>query len=434
MEGGEGDAGGRGRGSLTARSAASGAAGPPRGSAGDERGAHLADRSAVGVVVERPVAPKARDVGSRVEAVCAEVDAVHPGRGCELRRAGAGRLGAVGLEARRDLLAGIPHRRAVHVGRRRRRGRRGVGNLVGRRLGYEDVAQGDAERLRRHLRHLGVQPLPHLHAAVGHEAGAVRVHVDERARLVEHLGGEGDAKLGRRRGQPALAEAVLGIESADGLPPALQPPRLLEHLLPADRDPVELELLPVVRKIALAVEVELPDLLWGLPKLPCDALHDLLYHHHPLRAAKASEGRVGGLIGPTDVPDSSHVGDPVAVVNVQQRAVHDRGAQVERVARVVVEVGIQGDQTALRGEAHLVARQESVPLPGRLHVLVAVEDEAHRPARVVCRNGAGDVTKGPAGLFPPKPAAEPLCFGDNLVGGNPEAPSDDLLVLGRSLS
>ena len=62
----------------------------------------------------------------------------------------------------------------------------------------------DAELLRHHLRNLGVEPLPHLGAAVVHKHGAVGIDMHERARLVEVLQGEGDPELDGRERQPLL--------------------------------------------------------------------------------------------------------------------------------------------------------------------------------------------------------------------------------------
>ncbi len=43
--------------------------------------------------------------------------------------------------------------------------------------------QRHPQRLRHHLRNLGVEPLPHLHATMGEQHGAVSVDVDEGASL-----------------------------------------------------------------------------------------------------------------------------------------------------------------------------------------------------------------------------------------------------------
>ena len=74
-----------------------------------------------------------------------------------------------------------------------------------------------------------------------------------------------------------------------------------------------------------------------------------------LGPSKAAEGSVGGSVGLADVADRADVGDPVAVVAVQQCAVHDRVAEVQRVACIVVQVDVQRNQPALLGEADLRA-------------------------------------------------------------------------------
>ena len=64
------------------------------------------------------------------------------------------------------IAAALPGRHAVEVGAGRGRGRRGVGHLGGRGRGDLHLVEIDAELLGHHLRHLDVEPLPHLGAAV----------------------------------------------------------------------------------------------------------------------------------------------------------------------------------------------------------------------------------------------------------------------------
>ena len=78
----------------------------------------------------------------------------------------------------------------------------------------------DPELLGDDLRDLGVEPLPHLGAAVVQMHDAVGVDVHQRAGLVEVRGGERDAELDRREREPALDAPAAGVEVADRAPPA----------------------------------------------------------------------------------------------------------------------------------------------------------------------------------------------------------------------
>mmetsp|Transcript_3838 Transcript_3838/g.10875 ORF Transcript_3838/g.10875 Transcript_3838/m.10875 type:complete len:335 (-) Transcript_3838:1309-2313(-) len=181
--------------------------------------------------------------------------------------------------------------------------------------------------------------------------------------------------------------------------------------------------------VLLLVEVELADLLRGLADRLGHAVNDLLDDHHPLRAAEATEGGVAGLVGLAQVAHHARIGDFVAVIDVQEGAVHDGAAQVQCVASIVVQVGVQRHQLALVREANLVGCQEGVTLAHALHVLVAVIDEAHRPSGVVGGDGAADVADSTAGFLAAKATAEALCLGDDLVGRDAEAASNHLLML-----
>ena len=70
--------------------------------------------------------------------------------------------------------------------------------------------------MRHHLRHLGVQALAHLGAAVVHEHRAVGVDMHQRAGLVEVRDVERDAELHRRQRQALLQHRARRVEGGDG--------------------------------------------------------------------------------------------------------------------------------------------------------------------------------------------------------------------------
>ncbi len=87
----------------------------------------------------------------------------------------------------------------------------------------------------------------------------------------------------------------------------------------------------------------------------------------------------------------------------------------------------------LRFSAHLIPAQEGMPVPRKLHVLVAVQAQAHSLARVPCGYGCTGVEVGAAGLLASKAAAQALHMADHLVVGQAQHVGHCLLVLGGGL-
>ena len=100
-------------------------------------------------------------------------------------------------QALADLRTRELDRGAVEIRAARRRGRRGVGDLVGPRRHQAHEFERDAKAVGGDLRHLGVQALAHLGAAVIDLDRAVGVHEHQRARLVQEAGRERDPKAHR---------------------------------------------------------------------------------------------------------------------------------------------------------------------------------------------------------------------------------------------
>lgn len=63
-----------------------------------------------------------------------------------------------------------------------------------------------------HLGNFGMQALTHLYPPMGHQHCAICVNMQQGARLVQELGGEGDAKLGGNDCYAPLAEPVGFVE------------------------------------------------------------------------------------------------------------------------------------------------------------------------------------------------------------------------------
>ena len=150
-----------------------------------------------------------------------------------------------------DLLAGVFHRHTVHVRPARRRGGRGVRHFVRRRGHHANLPRFDAEQLCRDGFDVGVDPLPHLRAAVIHLHGSVGINQNQRPGLVEHGIREGNAEFDRRQGDAALAVRMRGVPSRD-LRAAGGEVRPLFHIVPHLPDAVVFDLLSVVRRVCLA--------------------------------------------------------------------------------------------------------------------------------------------------------------------------------------
>ncbi len=98
-------------------------------------------------------------------------------------------------------------------------GRGGIGHLVGAGGGDANLRDGDREHVRHHLRHLDVEPLPHLGAAMIDLDRAVRIDMDQRAGLVEMRGGEADPEFDGGERYAFLEDRAVRVERFHGLSP-----------------------------------------------------------------------------------------------------------------------------------------------------------------------------------------------------------------------
>mmetsp|Transcript_22514 Transcript_22514/g.66151 ORF Transcript_22514/g.66151 Transcript_22514/m.66151 type:complete len:569 (-) Transcript_22514:451-2157(-) len=374
------------------------------------------------------------------EAVRGEVDPVEPRRQRELRqRRARPELVPHRLEPLEDLAARVERRHAVQVGRGGSGGRDRVRNLVGGALG--DVAGGErhAERLGRHLAHLCVQALPHLGAAVRDEHRAVCVDVHERAALVHELCGEVDAELGGQHGDAALAPAVRRVEGGRRLAPRLHLGALAQ-LSPRTRHAplAGAEHLPERERVALGVHVRLAERVGRHAQLRREVLQDVLARDEALRAAKAAEGRVRRRVGAADDATRAEGGPAVAVVEVEEGAVHHGAGEVEEGAAVRVELRLEGGELghalAVPPRRRRVLDHERVPPARGAHVDVAPQREADGCVHLVGGRRARRRHEGGPRLLAAEAAPHPANLGDHLGGGQVEQPGDRLVRLVDALS
>ena len=228
-------------------------------------------------------------------------------------------------EALLDLARGVLRRLAVQVGPGRRGGGRRVRDLLRVGRGHAHPLEADAQLVRHHLCDFRVQSLAHFGAAVVDEDRAIVVDVDQRAGLVEVLDVERDSELQRRERDAALEHRAGRVELGD---------RLAARAVVAARFELGAELmddvvgddLPIGRDVVLrlAVEVGAAHVHRVFAQRARDRVEDVLDRDRSLRAAEAAEGGVALRVGLAREAVHRHVGQPVGVVEVAERARHHR--------------------------------------------------------------------------------------------------------------
>ncbi len=71
-----------------------------------------------------------------------------------------------------------------------------------------------------------------------------------------------------------------------------------------------------LKKKVSRVHVAQPNVFDGQPQGPGHMVNDVFAHHHALRAAKPTKGRIGGQVGQGDAPRHTQVGNAIDIVNV----------------------------------------------------------------------------------------------------------------------
>ncbi len=413
---------------------------PPLAGAGVDL--DLGHGRAVAEIVERPALQRLEvvgDVGRHVETGHAQADAVQPGMLHDLRPGHAGvvagsRVGTLGvrvtgdelhrvrlalqqprghwLEAFAQLVAGVVDRRPVDVGAAGRSGGAGIGHLLG--VGSRDahVLDRDAQAVRCHLGHLGVQALPHFGAAMIDADRAILVDVHQRAALVQHGRGEADAELQRHQGQPLLAMAAALVEGLDLL--AARPVTGLRLELGDDlvTDPVFNRLVVLRGQAArvaaerrILVQVDAAHIERVLAQLVGNVFDHRLDAEHALRAAKAAE-RSGTLhVRFATVADDVQVGQVVAVVDVQDGAVVHRAGVIGAVAATRGQHHVQTQDAAFVVKARLVVDPKIMTLAGDGHVIVPVGAQLDRPVQLEGRQRSALAEDAGVAFFAPESAA-----------------------------
>ena len=103
---------------------------------------------------------------------------------------------------------------------------------------------------------------------------------------------------------------------------------------------------------------------------------------HALRTAEAAERRVGHGVGLAAEAVQRDVRQPVRVVAVEDRAIVDRAGEIGGKAAARGEREIEAEDAPVVIEADVVDIGERVALAGGAHVVVAIEAQLGRAARL----------------------------------------------------
>ena len=272
--------------------------------------------------------------------------------------------------------------------------------------------------MRHHLRHLGVEALAHLGAAVVDQDGPVGIHMHQRPRLVEMRHVERDAKLDGGQRQATFEHSAAGVVGAY-CRPACRVTCLLGQLGHQWADDVVVKHLAVRCHVVAggAVKVGLPHRQRVQAQLARHAVQDHLDGQRALRPTKTTERGVALGVGAGAIAVHGHVGQPVGVVKVAQGPGHHRRAQVSRVAGVGDQIHRHTQDAARTVVAHVPADLKAVAAAGDQHVVIPVWPQFDRPLQLG-RRQRGDAGKQRAlAFFATKTA--------------PHAPADHLHPVGR---
>ena len=208
--------------------------------------------------------------------------------------------------------------------------------------------------------------------------------------------------------------------------------------VPDRPDPVRVaDRLAVRRRLSLASRSCAAQLVGAQPEQRCTPAEDVLDHDHPLRAAEATERRIGGLVGLGDPSVAPDVRDPVRVVDVAQRRASTGSDRSRLQPPSAVERRLEAGDLAAVVEADPPLGVEAVPLAGHRQILGPVQAQPNRPAgdRRAKRGDRGETVR--LHLLAAEGAAHPQALDGHLVAGPAQHVCDDVLglrwVLGAGL-
>mmetsp|Transcript_93658 Transcript_93658/g.200899 ORF Transcript_93658/g.200899 Transcript_93658/m.200899 type:complete len:311 (+) Transcript_93658:777-1709(+) len=297
-----------------------------------------------------------------------------------------------GRQARPQLLASLPHSRAIEVGAARGRRRGGVCHSVCASLFGVDSLDGNVQGFRSDPCYLCVQTLSHLHSAMRNKHCAILLHMHQSPSLVEVSRREGNAEHCGHSRQTTLPVAILAVELLSSPPASIEvtlrhelvPHALKRHISGFHRVVEEGHVLGLV-------EVPTEDRLARHAELPRSMLEHRFPDEHALRPPEAPERRVGRYVGLADVATDVNAGDAASVGDVKHGPVHNGLGKVQGATTVAVYLNIRSHKRqALPVHGKLVPSQEAVSLPAHHLVHIAVHLESHRPLQLLSRHSSRD--------------------------------------------
>ena len=153
-------------------------------------------------------------------------------------------------------------------------------------------------------------------------------------------------------------------------------------------------------------------------QVPGNVFENRFNDQHPLRSAKAAEGRVRHCVGFAREALKPHVWQVVAIVAVAKGPSQDTDAEVGDVTRPHGHGDVDAIDTAVGIETNIIAEQEIMAFARDDHVIVTTKaqlDGLARFCRCQCRRCRDDRWLT---FFAAKPAAHATHFDGNIIYGN----------------
>ena len=239
----------------------------------------------------------------------------------------------------------------------------------------------------------------------------------QRPGLVEVFDVERDAKLEGCQCQPAFQHRAGGVERSNGCPPRLV---VAGHLQLRHQfvDDVVGHHLPVGCDVllGLAVKIDPPHLQRVTPQVAGNRVEDVLDGNGTLRPTKTPERGVALGVGLAAVAVHGHIGQPVGVVEMAQRAGHHRARQVGRMPGPRHHGDLGPEHPALVVVAHFVVVPKAVPPPGDEKIVVAVQPQLDRAFQPLRRHGGHTRKNGGLRFLAAKTTTHTAAFDLHIVG------------------
>ena len=267
----------------------------------------------------------------------------------------------------------------------------------------------------------------HLQAAVG-------IDQHQRTGLIEVLGGERNTELDRGQRQTTLEHRALAVEGGN-----LGAASLIVgagfQLTDQLRQHVMINHLTVVGGIAAgAVEVALAHLQRVQTQMAGNVIHRLFDHHHALRTAETTEGRIGHRVGLAAMAGHPRLIQIIGVVGVEHGPLDNRIGQVRREAATTSHHDLGALNHALLVKADVVGVEEVVAFAGLHHIVRAREPILDRPPGGIGQQRGHTGDRRGLGFLTTKTTAHATHRRGDCMQRNAQHLGDQFLYFGRVLA